>query len=230
MKIIARCHPKLETLLPKPVLAASSLPEWFKAMPTKVSAETLGGEEIRTAKHCVPFIDAFSSGLLLPLATDLYVKDGELSWDWDPPILEDAAISRSPIGIHVPEQGEGAPFNTSKALIIKFMNFWTLEVSEGWDLLFVHPLNRPDLPFNTLSGRVDCSSFKHGYVHFPAILADGFEGTIAAGTPVAQVIPVPKSPVEIDIGTMTSGEIEENRLLQEALQLETGVYRKRIKQ
>lgn len=229
MKIKARCHPKLESILPKPYAASGNLPEWFREMPSKVEAASLGGQEIRTLKHCVPFIDAMSAGILIPLASDLHVRDGELSWDWNPPVLEDSSISRSPVGIHVPEQGEGAPFNKNGRLIIKFMNFWTLETTGEWQLIFTHPFNRSDLPFNTLSGTVNCHAFKNGYVHFPALLNEAFEGTISAGTPVAQVVAVPKAAVEMDVGTMTSVEIEENRLLQEELQRETGVYRKSLK-
>ena len=229
MKITARCHPKLEPILPKPMLAAQSLPDWFRKMPSKVEAETLGGNEVRTLKHCVPFIDAISSGILLPLATDLVVENGELSWDWDPPILNDAAISRSPVGVHVPEQGQGAPYNKEGNLLIKFMNFWTLEVPENWQLLFVHPLNQPDLPFYTISGLVDCHGFKDGYVHFPALLEPGFEGVIKAGTPVAQVIPVPRPTLELDVRSMTADEVDANRTVQQNLQSESGVYRKQYK-
>jgi len=124
-------HPALEPILPKPVAAGRALPDWLRDMPSEVAAPSLGGKSVRTLKHCPPRIDALSLGVLIPLATDLTFTEGEVSWDWAPPVLEDARISRAPIGMHVPEQASGAPFRMAPGLILKFMNFWTLEAPEG---------------------------------------------------------------------------------------------------
>ncbi|SMX44973.1 hypothetical protein [Actibacterium lipolyticum] len=230
MKITARCHPLLEPLLPKPVPAAHALPDWLRQMPSEVASDTLGGATIRTVKHCPPFIDALSLGLMIPLATDLSVQNGELSWDWNPPIIPDAPITRAPIGAHVPEQATGMPLQLNAQLIVKFTNFWTLEAPAGWSLLFTHPMNRPDLPFQTLSGVVDCDAFKNGYVHFPAVWNDaGFSGSLPAGTPVAQVIAVPRAQPELATAVMTEDEVAQSRQVQETLQHETGVYRKQFR-
>lgn len=224
MKITARCHPLLEPILPKPTPAAP--PAWLKSMPQEVRSETLGGAEVRTLKHCPPVVDAFSLGLLIPLATDIEVKDGHVAWDWDPPIIEDAPISRAPIGMHVPEQTDGAPFH-SPNLVVKFMNFWTLETEPGWSILFTHPLNRSELPFETLSGVVDSDLFRSGYVHFPAAWrTPDFEGVIPKGTPVAQAIPVRREPVDLNAGPMGPREIAESAAVQTDLQKTRGVYRK----
>lgn len=131
MKITARRHPALEPLLPRPTQAAGAPPGWLHEMPAPAASETLGGVEVRTLKHCPPLIDALSLGVLIPLATDLTVETGEISWDWDPPIIEDAPISRAPIGVHVPEQAAGAPFALDGGLIVKFTNFWSLTVEAG---------------------------------------------------------------------------------------------------
>ncbi|MEL7466713.1 MAG: hypothetical protein AAFN79_21745 [Pseudomonadota bacterium] len=227
MKITARCHPALEPLLPKPVPA--SPPAWLRAMPSEVAAETLGGADIRTLKHCPPLIDALSLGVLIPLATDLEIAGGEIAWDWDPPIIEDAPISRAPVGVHAPEQAAHAPF-AQEGLIVKFMNFWTLETEPGWSLLFTHPLNRPDLPFETLSGVVDADAFQDGYVHFPALWRDPlFEGAIAKGTPIAQAIPIRRAEAELAVKKMTAEDVAASAAVQEALEAERGVYRKRFR-
>ncbi|QHQ35156.1 hypothetical protein [Algicella marina] len=225
--IRARCHPALEAILPKPVPAKSALPDWFRSMPSESVADSLGGASVRTLKHCPPFIDALSTGILMPLAADLRFDDGHVSWDWDPPFLPDTALARAPVSVHVPEQASGAPLEDT---ILKFMNFWALETPPGWSLLFTHPLNREDLPFRTLSGLVDCDSFADGYVHFPALwLQPGFSGILPAGTPVAQVIAVPRDGSGLIVETMTDGQISVNRQVQEAIGAEPGVYRKRFR-
>lgn len=227
MTIIARCHPALEPLLPRPVPASRGLPDWLRAMPSDAMSEVLGGEVVRTVKHCPPFIDALAMGLLIPLATDLTVRGGEIGWAWDPPVLPDAPITRAPVGLHVPEQATGMPVDLDGRIVIKFTSYWTLEAPEGWQLLFTHPFGRPDLPFRTLTGLVDADSFRLGYVHFPALWTGGdWEGVLPAGTPVAQVVPVPRDRPGLETRAMTQAEIAESRALQEALQAQTGVYRR----
>lgn len=225
--ITARCHPALRPLLPEPVPAANALPDWLRSMPSEVAAPTLGGAAVRTLKHCPPIIDALSTGILIPLVCDLTIADGELQWDWDPPVLEDALITRAPIGLHVPEQATGAPFRLMVNAVLKFMNFWTLSVPDGYSLLFCHPLNREDLPFRALSGVVDCDRFRDGYVHFPALWTDpDFQGTLPRGTPVAQVFAIPRAAQQVTIADMDTDAIDRNRALQEQLSAERGVYRK----
>ena len=228
--ITARCHPKLRPILPEPVPAAEALPGWLRAMPSEVAAPSLVGEAVRTLKHCPPVIDALTAGVIIPLVTDLHVAGGEIAWDWNPPILEDALISRAPVGLHVPEQASGAPFRLRTNAVVKFMNFWTLEVPPGWSLLFTHPLNREDLPFRSLSGVVDCDLFRDGYVHFPALWTDpGFEGTLPRGTPVAQVFPLPREGLVLDVAELDEAGIARNREVQRALAENRGIYRKHFR-
>jgi len=230
MRLIARCHPALEGLLPRPVPAARALPDWLRDMPSEVPAEALGGASVRTLKHCPPLIDALSLGLLIPLAADLAVSAEGLSWDWSPPPLPDDLLTRAPIGVHVPEQAIGGPVALDGRSVIKFINFWTLEVPEGWSILFTHPLNREDLPFRTLSGVVDCDHFAHGYVHFPAIWTDpAFRGVLPAGTPVAQAIAVPREETQFAVEVQADAERAASRAIQEELQTARGVYRKRFR-
>lgn len=225
--ITARCHPALRPILPEPRPASKSLPDWLRTMPAEVAAETLGGEVVRTLKHCPPFIDALSAGILIPLAADLHFSKGEVSWDWEVPPLPETLIARAPVGLHVPEQATGMPAQLAVNAVLKFMNFWTLDVPDGWSLLFTHPFNRVDLPFRTLSGIVDCDLFRDGYVHFPALWTEaGYTGTLRRGTPVAQVVPIRRDAAGLTIDVMTEDQIAANRGVQQALSRETGVYRK----
>ncbi|WP_138919474.1 hypothetical protein [Oceanicola sp. S124] len=130
----------------------------------------------------------------------------------------------------MPEQATGAPWQLAVNSVLKFMNFWTLEVPPGWSLLFTHPMNREELPFRTLSGVVDCDLFRDGYVHFPALWTErDFTGTLPAGTPVAQVIPIPADLPALEVGVMSEAQVAANRALQEELGTEAGVYRKRYR-
>lgn len=206
------------------------MPDWIRSMPARCNSGVLGNQEVRTLKHCVPFIDALAHGVLILLPCDIEISNGRINWDWDPPVIIDAPISRSPIGVHVPEQAAGSPFVSEDELIIKFINFWTLQSPLNTSLLFTHPFNRHDLPFTTLSGVVDTDHFHDGYVHFPAILDKSFEGVIARGTPVAQVSPVARTKIELETATMTDSDIASSANLQDELAETPGVYRKKYRQ
>ncbi len=228
--IIARCHPALDAILPRPRPARQALPDWLRAMPSETPAASLEGAAVRTVKHCPPFLDALSLGIMIPLAADLHFDAGAVSWDWDPPVLPDTRLSRAPVGLHLPEQTTGAPYRLAVNSVLKFMNFWTLETPPGWSLLFTHPLNREELPFRTLSGQVDADLFRDGYVHFPALWLDrDFTGTLPAGTPIAQVIALPRDQPALEVTTMSDAQVQANRDMQDALTREPGTYRKHFR-
>lgn len=228
MKLTARCHPAHADHLPAPIPAAKGLPEWLRQMPPEVMSDKLGAE-LRTLKHCLPMIDALGSGALILLPTDIEVTDEGFAWDWDLPTPNDGQQPAGPLGAHLPEQARGVPFVPADQLIIKFTNYWTFGTDPGWDLIYTHPLNRLDLPFHTLTGRVDGHGFRHGFVNFPALWRDrGFRGTLAKGTPVAQVIPVPRE-MTLEIGTHAPDETAKVLAVHDALQADRGAYRKQFR-
>lgn len=227
MKIRFACLPGYEEILPKPVLAAGHLPDWLKRMPATAESAVLSGAEVRTVKQCPPFVDAMQAGILFPLATDVTVSGGEFAWDWAPPRDPRSRLTRSPLGLHVPEQATGVPAVPAGQFVLKFTNFWTVELQDGWSMLFGHPANRTDLPFRTLSGMVDCDRFKHGFVHFPALWTEpGFEGVLPAGTPVAQGWPVRRQALEIETGAFDAEAFARHLAVEDGLQDERGFYRR----
>jgi hypothetical protein len=185
-----RCPPELAGVLPRPIPAALGLPDWFKALPPKAFSPHLKGEYL-TIKKCPPVIDAMTYGFLMPLATDLTVENGEFSWQTGWPAGEFSNITRSPIGFHDGSQVAGTPFFDEDQFIIKFNNFWTIQLPPGYSVLVSHPINRDDLPFRALSGLVDCDRYHDAFVQFPARWVDpNFSGVLPKGTPVVQCVPV----------------------------------------
>ena len=190
MTLTFRCPAELEGVLPPPVPAAQGLPAWLKAMPSQ-AFNAINGRDENTVKRCPPFVDAMTSGFLLPLICDLRVENGEFTWDNEIPPGGSVSFSRSPVGFHDGSQVIGSPLFEDDRFLIKFHNLWTIEAPEGYALLFTHPANRFDLPFTTLTGLVDCDRYHDNWIHFPAHWHDAnFSGVLPKGTPVAQCIPV----------------------------------------
>lgn len=226
--IRCRCHPALADLLLPPASASSALPQWLKDMPTEVVAPTVNAS-VRTLKQCPPMIDAMRHGVVLFLSTDIRVDAEGFHWEWNFPALPDSALPRAPLGVHVPEQASSVPGFDHRS-VLKFINHWTIETEPGYSLYCKHPANRLDLPFRTLEGLVDTDLFQDGHVHFPAQWIDPeFQGVLERGTPIAQVFPVPRDTIQLNIETQSAAQVESSRALSEALQSEKGVYRRRFR-
>jgi hypothetical protein len=224
-----RCPRELEGLLPPPTPAGQGLPAWLKAMPASAHSNLVGGED-DTVKRCPPFVDAMTTGFLIPLICDLRVENGEFTWDNDLPAGGAVNLPRSPIGIHDAGQVAGTPLFDPDRFLIKFHNLWTVEAPEGYALLFTHPVNRFDLPFTTLTGLVDCDRYRDAWIHFPAHWHDAsFSGVLPKGTPVAQVYPVKRETWTMRTAVLTDDETQAAHDLLGAIGREKGVYRKQFR-
>lgn len=136
---------------------------------------------IQTVKKCVPFLDSLSMGYQIPLSANIH---------WHSDIKEFHADSKTEIvSRHFPSQSQDIPipeyFDPEPH---KWINHWFIKTPKGYSTLFIHPLNRVDLPFYSFSGVVDTDA--HPLItNFPFVLKKGFDGEILAGTPMIQAIP-----------------------------------------
>ena len=225
MKIVFRCPPELEGMIPAPIPARRGMPEWLKSMAGTTQSREFG-IEIDTVKRCPPFIDAMGKGFLMPLAVDLQVDNGMFTWDWDPPVSTVGDYNRAPIGFHTVDQLEGSPFHAPDTFAVKFMTFWTITLPPGWGLLCSHPANRDDLPFRTLTGFVHADAYDN-FIHFPALWTDpAFNGILPRGTPVAQCYPVPHETLELVNETLTGETADRFRKTKTAVREVQGSYRR----
>jgi hypothetical protein len=226
MSLKFRCPPELDKILPRPIPAVFGVPEWFKALPQKTFNPTMGGEA-KTVKKCPPFIDAMTFGFLIPLPMDLEVQNGEFTWNFEVPKGFVSEYSHSPIGFHDSSQVAGTPFADEDRFLIKFNNFWTIEAPPGYSVLFTHPVNRPDLPFTTLTGLVDCDTFFDSPINFPARWHDAdFNGVLPKGTPVAQCLPVKRETWVGEFDVLTTEQTERLIKMRSALGQDNDVYRR----
>jgi hypothetical protein len=227
VNVVFRCDPALRETLPRPVPALQALPDWLREMPGAAFSD-LHGREVRTVKQCPPFVDAMRHGFVMRLPCDVSVAEGRFSWDWDLPPLAGEAQPRSPLSFHAPAQVAGSPFAEREGrALIKFNSFWTIELEPGYSLFATHPVNRPDLPFRTLTGMVDSDRFHAVGVLFPAVWTNAsFVGVLPAGTPVAQCFPVSREPLALHFEDMTKERIDAYDEVAHALHATPGVYRR----
>jgi len=226
MKIVFRCDPALEAILPRPVPARQALPEWLRRMAPRVPS-SMHGRPIRTVKQCPPFVDAMSHGFMVLLPCDLVCEAGGFRWHWPEAVPDLKDHPRAPLSFHVAEQLEGSPLADGDRSAIKFNSFWTIELDPGWSLMVSHPANRLELPFRTLTGLVDADGFHDVGINFPALWTDAeFRGVLPKGTPVAQCHPVRREPLELVCEPMTAGDQGRYDELAARIMAGPGVYRK----
>jgi hypothetical protein len=187
-------------------------------------------DEQSTVKKCPPFIDAMTYGFLMPLVADLRIDNGAFAWDRDVPGGALTNYPRSPIDSHDASQVVGTPFFEEDRFVIKFKNFWTIELPPGYSLLVTHPFNRPDLPFVTLTGLVDADLYRDNFIHFPAQWRDAdFCGVLAQGTPVAQCVPIERAMWAPVFQQISGGAAQRLHDTASAVSHEQSVYRRHFR-
>lgn len=216
------CEPEDLGVVAEPKPAKAVLPDWFRKLPP-VAREYLGARDnALTVKRCMPFLDALTTGWIIPLAAEVRLEIGDggrkvdFGWEFD----------RTMVSNHSPHQVAGHPRDAMPPC--KFHNFWTIRTPPGWSCLFVPPLNRPNGVFEIVAGIVDTDTYASP-IHFPffAIGGDGVH-VIDKGTPVAQVIPFRRdaAALDADIRAERPGEARERETIYRNTLASSGWYRK----
>ena len=227
--IVFRCPAELAAVLPRPVPAVQGLPGWYKDMPLRAFSQILNSEQL-TVKKCPPFIDAMTFGFLIPLMTDIHVQDGLFTWDHAVPVGSSPGAAHSPVDFHDNSQVTGSPFFDDDQIIVKFNSFWMMQSPPGYSLLITHPLNRPELPFTTLSGLVDADCYRDNFINFPARWNDpDFNGVLPKGTPIAQILPIKRDEWGARFDTIDDETTVRLYELKSLLANEHDVYRHRFR-
>lgn len=173
---------------PKP--ASFYIPEWYKQHESYVGNKKIPKKELgrtpATIKRCMPVFDAITSGYIITLPTDIYIR-----------IIEDEEGKRHQvfewpdkniIEFHPIDQAKNHPLQNEFAYP-KFINPWGIKTPKGYSTLFVQPFHRESV-FTILPGIVDTDIYSNP-VNFPFVINDpNFEGYIKQGTPIAQLIPI----------------------------------------
>lgn len=203
--------------------------EYYKATkqlcPVPKDGTTDDYGKIPTWKACPAIMDAFLTGYVFKTPCDLKFfknKDGIISVEVEDPKYKDFCTPRTPM-----TQFEH-PKGFYKNHFAWYLD-WGLELPEGYSALFMSPMNRFDLPILNTTGVVDCDKV-HLLGTFPFFIAEGWEGTIPAGTPYLQVLPFKREDWSHEI--VFQNQIDTYNLIKENAkfyrQPDGGVYKNKI--
>ena len=184
-------HSQFLSSIPRP--ASTIIPDWYKKQKNFSNGEnnllkSMKTPGLGTFKMCTPLVDTMTSGYLITLPADIFVKnvsDTEvyipyISWKVEWPIL-DAIDEETHTNYPVP-----VGFNKK---VFRWYFDFKIETPAGYSCWIMHPSHRWDLPFLTINGFVDTDKHPNSLL-LPFFIAEGFEGIIKEGTPIAQIIPV----------------------------------------
>ncbi len=178
-----------------PTPAKKSIPEWYKKMEPyhdgQKRVHPSGTATTSTIKKCIPVFDAMTSGYIIPFPTDVLVRiiEGKTTFHW--PDFQMVHFQKA-------FQVDGHPQTVPGEDVPKWKNPWSIITPKGYSCFITSPLHR-EAPFYNLEGVVDTDTYFNP-VQFPFIMKDiSWEGTLPAGSPMAQVIPFKREKFEMSV-------------------------------
>jgi hypothetical protein len=189
--------------IPEPRSAKEFIPDWYKK---------INGKNVKNVKSCIPFLDSMTHGYIQQTWKDLYVEESEGS----------ISIHNHEGHVYVRDRSDIEVDSSFHKIEFTWSRHWAIQLPDGYSGLIVHPLNRLDLPFFTISGTVDFDTFYYPKVtNIPFYIKKGFSGIIPKGTPMFQIIPVKREHWE---SKKEKNHTEENNLKNSIFK--NGIYRK----
>lgn len=180
-----------------------NIPKWFKDLPKYdygASNFFYNGNTNLTVKSCLPVVDGFTSGYTINLHHDIQVsrENGQtiFRWPFKQKGVPDLVMSRN----SEKESSQCGWVNLDGYDDLEFNWFpsWSIRTPKGYSSVFMHPINRIDLPFYTLGGIIDTDGWGEAGSH-PFLLKSGWEGIIPKNTPIIQFIPFKRESWQSDI-------------------------------
>lgn len=164
-----------------PESSEKNLPNWFKKQ--KRIIKDSQGNDLVTWKGCPALYDAFASGYILKTPCDIEVSNNK----GKKLIIAKRGDYSRLIVYRGPITGYEVPVGFDENSYVWEPN-WRVTLPKGYSALFIHPINRSDLPFFTTGGIIDSDVFSE-YGSFPFFIKSNFTGIIPEGTPYMQIIP-----------------------------------------
>lgn len=173
-------NPSETDMFPEPLPIVKTLPKWYKDFPKFVNYEN---KKYPTVKSCMPFFDALTIGYTFttPCDIEFSIQGGKIKHKVLDERFENFIGTRDPI----PGFANLAGYHSEH---FHWMPHWAALLPNGYSALYVHPLNRFELPFMSTNGIIDNDKISvPGQI--PFFLKENFEGVILKDTPIIQIIP-----------------------------------------
>jgi hypothetical protein len=198
--------------VPPPKPSREYQPDWYKnmgAFHTKKPTFDEKGTTNRTVKLCMPFADGINAGYIQETWQDIHIsveeyEDNEISLEYFYPTEPKIISTRGASGYPISDEFHPIEF--------VFHPGWSPQLPKGWSMLYIQPINRPELVTDFVTGIIDSDSFTHSEenANMPFFVKKSFNGIIPKGTPLVQMIPIRREEWEATIA-----EYDENTQIKQ---------------
>jgi len=181
----------LKGFIPEPQPALRFVPEEYKKMSRYVG---LRSDDNKTVKMCVPFLDSYTTGYIIPFPTDI-----NCFYDQEKQKMNFEINSNMPtqfshlfnVSGHNNHQISNELRSNKRSIeaVFKFINSWHIKTPKGYSCIFTTPFNH-NFPFELIDGIVDTDSHPLS-VNLPFYWTLDVSQTfiIQKGSPMVQIIP-----------------------------------------
>jgi hypothetical protein len=179
---------------PKP--ASAFIPKEYK----NLKAYLTDSKKYASVKKCIPFLDAYSLGYIIPCPIDIEYRpiatDPEDGKEQPAefaicPVIPEDFLPFFCVTSHMQHQTTPELRNPKRTIdkVFKFANPWKIKTPPGYSSLIISPLNH-NLPFDLISGVVDTDRFDNPIL-FPFYWTGATDKPflLKKGTPWVHVIP-----------------------------------------
>lgn len=178
--------------LSAPSPTVKSIPDWYKKADRYIKNKDgsfvpdifNNGEKQLSWKSCPSLLDIMSTGYVLKTPCDIEFyrdKDEIIKHKINDAKYNDFCSFRTKMEDFINPQGyEENHF--------AWFSDWVISLPKGYSAIYIHPINRFELPFYTVGGIVDNDSVV-GSGNMPFFIIKDFTGLIPKGTPYMQIIP-----------------------------------------
>jgi|TARA_R100000030_G_C3232662_1_gene118653 hypothetical protein len=216
---------------PQPYPAKLNIPEAYKKMQRSLNNDPKQG----TVKRCVPFLDALTTGYIIPFSSDIHYcyDDKEQAASF---VIPNTVLQIDERYHNVTQHNE---MQIPKDLrhnkrtveaIFKFANHWKIITPPGYSCIFTQPFNR-NLPFKIIDGIVDTDQFPQR-VHFPFYwINEPFNDfLIERNSPMVLVIPFKRESWKMEVTHIDDEEFfkKENTVSRNFFYEFVDVYKKKF--
>lgn len=191
----------LKNVLAEPHPSNKFIDEWYKKLDKDITKPDAPGFThkdgvVSTVKRCMPFLDAMTSGYIIPAPVDMHIKrnENDINGNVQLNFYTCLSIEKEPIikVDHSFEQLKNHPYMLNGNIIVmKFVNPWVIKTPKGYSCLFVNPLNisSPE-SIEIIPGIVETDRY-HSNINFPFFYhsKENTDTFIKKGTPLVHVIP-----------------------------------------
>jgi hypothetical protein len=192
----------------RPFPASQAIPDWWRNMtPYVKNPDNPSGKKFimegrmanTTAKKCVPMLDVMTNGYIIPLWSDVQVRNSDngklITWRVQEDVFQTHGESAS-------EVQEPIGYNSQ---VFKFMNRWRIITPKGYSCLITQPFGYRQTNVQAIPAIVDTDKSSLEILP-PVWFAKDFEGILEKGTPMVQVIPFKRSDWKAEYSYLKDGE------------------------